>query len=68
LPKRQEDCVVISRVTGYNLSNHSPTALIANSLSNGLVWARYDETGKYNWSKQYMAMETEMETITVICR
>ena len=44
----------------------SPTALIANSFSKGLCGASSTFTTMYTWIRQYIAMETDIDTTKVI--
>jgi len=46
--------------------NPSPTAFTENNLSKGLCGLSWSETTTYSWIKQYMAMVTDIETITTI--
>ena len=44
-----------------------PTAFTAKSLRRGFCGCRIFDTGMYNCMRQYMAMDTEIDTITLIC-
>jgi hypothetical protein len=69
LPERQKDyndSIISSDIHPTIFQTDSPTALIANSFNNGFFGARCFATGRYSWIRQYMATDTDNDTMIII--